>query len=409
LTKNNKERGKKMKQPEIIVLGAGYAGLRATIRLAKKTHKQAHVTLVNASPVFVERVRLHQQATGQNLRQLDLARLVASVGADFVQGYVTSLNLNARTVTVRTADGERVLSYDKLLYALGSTIDRDSVPGVREYADVLTPERSTMLYAKLAGLRPGSPVVVVGGGLTGLEAASEIAENYPDLAVKLVTTGDFADKFSRKGQTYLRNAFERMGITVQDNTNVERLTADEIITTQGNIAYAVVVWAGAFAVAPVARESGLTVNSSGQIVTNHMLQSVSHPDVYAAGDAAQILDFQPYLRMSCQTALPMAATAATNVWAALVGTAQKTHRHSYAGSNVSLGRNAALIQVADKNDRPLEFVFTGRFGAMIKEYVCRFAAHVALDDKYSFVWLPGYRPQYTGATREAEILSLEAQ
>jgi choline dehydrogenase-like flavoprotein len=60
--------------PHIVVLGAGYSGLLAAKLVAGRT--DAKVTLVNAGDRFVERVRLHQLATGQQLRDLPLRDLV---------------------------------------------------------------------------------------------------------------------------------------------------------------------------------------------------------------------------------------------------------------------------------------------------------------------------------------------
>ena len=121
---------------------------------------------------------------------------MAGTGVRFLQGWVTGLSPTAQQVTVRTARGEETLHYDTLLYTLGSRTDKDRVPGVREYAlavgDQSDGERLQQRLRDLAEGGYGDEVVVVGGGLTGIETATELAERYPALPVRLVTAGRWA-------------------------------------------------------------------------------------------------------------------------------------------------------------------------------------------------------------------------
>src|SRR3954451_11007029 len=122
----------------IVIIGAGYAGLIATVRLAGKTRKQnVAITLVNAADVFVERLRLHEMAANPSIPQKRIADILRDTGVNFVQGVITSLDLGSHSINVQTGGTTTHLEYDKLVYALGSTIDRDSVHGVRENAYVL--------------------------------------------------------------------------------------------------------------------------------------------------------------------------------------------------------------------------------------------------------------------------------
>ena len=79
-------------QHRIVVLGAGYAGASAAGRLARRLRPaDATVTLVNAEPDFVERVRLHQLAAGQDLRSRPLAAMLAGTGAGLRVATVTGI------------------------------------------------------------------------------------------------------------------------------------------------------------------------------------------------------------------------------------------------------------------------------------------------------------------------------
>src|SRR5436190_18464735 len=135
-----KSRGEIMlEQKRVVVIGAGYAGMLATIRLAGKTrHQNVAITLVNASDIFVERVRLHEMAANRPVKQQHIRDMLKGTGVDFVQGLVTNIDAGNREISVQSGEVRR-LGYDHLLYTLGSTIDRESVPGVREHAYTLTP------------------------------------------------------------------------------------------------------------------------------------------------------------------------------------------------------------------------------------------------------------------------------
>ena len=125
-------------QKQVIVIGAGYAGLLASIRLAGKTRGQnVRITLVNASDQFVERVRLHQFAAGLELKPRSLPALLQGTGITFQQSIVTGIDTQQRRVTVQIGTQVQQLTYDYLVYALGSTTERASVPGVNEYAYTL--------------------------------------------------------------------------------------------------------------------------------------------------------------------------------------------------------------------------------------------------------------------------------
>lgn len=375
-----------MLKHRIVVLGAGYAGMMAAYRLAGKT--DAQITLINASDVFVERIRLHQDAAGQQIKKRPIVDMLRGTGVDFVQGKVSRLNAERHTVEVQTVAGDHVVAYDTLVYALGSTIERDKVPGVRDHAFGITPDEVASLHEKLAAAPKGTKLVVCGGGLTGIESSAELAEAYPHIQVTLVTRETFAEQFSRKGQAYLQEMFKRMNITVMDNTTIQRIDPSSLITDGQPIVYDVCLWAGSFGVLPMAREAGITTNLYGQIVVNETMQSVSHSEIYAAGDSAALEEFPYRIRMSCNTALPMGAHAADSISAALKGKTAKPFGFSYYIWCVSLGRKGALVQLVNGNDTPQERIITGRMGAMIKEGICRGTVLVLHAERY----LPGSYP-----------------
>jgi NADH dehydrogenase len=375
----------KQSTTRIVVLGAGYAGMAATLRLAHKTRRlPVDIILVNGSATFVERIRLHQAAASEKLRQRSIPELLGGTQVRFVQGWVTALTQQTQQVTVRKEAGSETLDYDYLLYALGSRADKDSVAGVHEHAlAVGNPGDSELLRQRLQQLAAAGPgageAVVVGGGLTGIEPATEIAERYPGLRVRLVTAGIVGYGLSERGRTHLRRTFARLGIVVQEETRVERVEVNAVVTANGQaIPFDLCIWAGPFQALPLAREAGLAVNSRGQILIDAAMRSLSSPTIYAAGDSAA---FAPEvgltLRMACATAMPMAAHAADNLYARLVNEPQQPFRFGYVAQCISLGRRDGLIQRVRADDSPTDRIMTGRPAAWFKEAICRSAALAA--------------------------------
>ncbi|MFD5944600.1 NAD(P)/FAD-dependent oxidoreductase [Streptomyces collinus] len=366
-------------QHRIVVLGAGYTGATAAGRLARRLHREdVAITLVNAEPDFVERVRMHQLAVGQDLAPRPFAEMFEGTGVALKQGKVTAVDVDRRTVTVATAGGEdEVVAYDTLVYALGSAWNDQGVPGTAEHAhEIASRPGALRLRERLAGLAAGESVVVVGGGLTGIEAATEIAEARPDLAVALAARGGLGDWLSDKGAGHLRTVFDRLGITVHEHAAVTAVEAGHITTGDGTgIPAAVTVWTTGFAVHPIARATSLEVTGTGQIVVDRTMRSVSHQDVYAVGDAALAMGpGDKPLRMSCASGVPGAWQAADAIAARLTGGKVPNVPVRYFNQCISLGRRDGLIQYVTADDRAKAAALTGRLAALYKEIICKGAA-----------------------------------
>ncbi|MER6621525.1 FAD-dependent oxidoreductase [Streptomyces sp. NPDC000931] len=366
-------------QHRIIVLGAGYAGAVAAGRLAKRLRREdVAITLVNAEPDFVERVRMHQLAAGQELRPRPLGEMFAGTGVEPVVAKVTGVDADRRTVTVTDdTGGTRRLTYDTLVYALGSGWDTHGVPGVAEHAhEIASRPGALRLRERLAGLEAGRSVVVVGGGLTGLEAATEIAESRPDLDVSLAARGDLGDWLSAKGRRHLRKVVDRLGVTVHERTSVTAVGADHVTTADGrSLPAAVTLWTTGFAVHPLAGATTLETTGTGQIVVDATMRSLSHPEVYAVGDAALVQGpGDKPLRMSCASGVPTAWQAADAIAARLTGGKLPNTPLRYFNQCISLGRKEGLIQYVTADDRSVDAALTGRLAALYKELVCKGAA-----------------------------------
>lgn len=380
----------------IVVLGAGYAGLTVAVSLAARTrrHWDVRISVVNASERFTERLRLHQVASGQQLADLRIPNLLDGTGVGFVCGRVTGIDAAARTV--RLGD-ERVVEYDTLVYALGSAADTAAVPGADDHAYTLnSSQEAESLARRLAGLGSGT-VAVCGSGLTGVEAAAEIAEAHPELTVVLLGRAEPGAMLGPRAQRYLHAALERLGVRVRSGVEIVKVLPDSVELANGDrVAADAVLWTSGVRVAPLAAAAGLDVDDRGRIVTDDALRSRSHPEIYAVGDAAAIRQGYGVMHGTCQSGMPTGVHAAVSIVRELNGKQPKRFRFGYIHTPISLGRRDAVIQFNRPDDSPKRLCLTGRPAAWYKETVSSsgwtaFLGMRKVPSLGSFAWRRGGR------------------
>ncbi len=191
-----------------------------------------------------------------------------------------------------------------------------------------------------------------------------------------------------------------MGIDLIDHALVQRISEHQVEYAGGVLDFDLCIWAGAFGVPALAREAGLTVNGRGQMLVDDHLRSVSHPTVYAVGDAANPSEaIDTPIRMGCATAYPMGAYAADDVVARVRGKAHQAYDFAYFVRCISLGRDDALIQVVDEDDQPKERIITGWLGARVKEMVSRYGVWQIWHDR--LMYYPRHRnSKRTGTSKQ---------
>jgi len=353
--------------PRIVIIGGGYAGISSALRLARNS--QAEVHLINPQERFVERIRLHQTASGQTVRTILIPSLLRGKGITFHQARATHIDWRGHTVTLN--DGSQLV-YDRLIYALGSQTDR-TVTGVSEHALSLEGlGGAEQMHSRLAALPAQSQVTVVGGGLTGTELVFELAERYANLRWTLVAREAYERGYAPAAREYFLTALARHGITLCTGVEVKRVETDHLVSNMGDLPFDLCLWAGSFRGAPLGRESGLAVNEKDQLLVDETLRSLTSPDLYVAGDSAALpVAYQPYLVMGCKTAMPQGFHVAENLLAEMRGDAPRPFHFSYGGTCISLGRHDGLVQMLEANGEAKASFMKGRVAAAVKEIICR--------------------------------------
>lgn len=371
---------------QIVIVGAGYAGVMAANNLAGRYG----VTLVNPRPFFVERIRLHQFVVDTHPARVPLTR-VLHPGVRLEIGSATRIAAADRQVVLA---GGAALPYDYLVVAAGSRAAVPAIPGTEHAFMVADWESAQALRAALDG--GATTVTVVGGGLTGIEAASEIAEQRPGMRVRLIAAGAVAQGLSRRARASVLRRLQRLGVEVIEHRRVEAITPRSVLAGGETLASDLTILAAGLSAASLARDSGLTVDDGGRLVTDAALRSVDSDRIVAAGDAAAPpASVAAHVRMACASAFPLGATAARTVDALIQGREPEPLSLGFFAQCVSIGRRGGVLQPVTPDDRPRAVAITGWGGKAIKEAICKGTVKwLAREGRKpgSYKWPAGPRP-----------------
>ncbi|MEU4746436.1 FAD-dependent oxidoreductase, partial [Actinosynnema sp. NPDC023658] len=171
-------------------------------------------------------------------------------------------------------------------------------------------------------------------------------------------------------QAHLRAALDRLGVRVLSGVEVTEVLPDSVeLADRDAVAVDAVLWTSGVRVSPLAAAAGLEVDDRGRVVTDGSLRSVSHPEVYAIGDAASIRQAYGVLHGTCQSGMPTGVHAAVSIVRELRGKRPKPFRFGYYHTPVSLGRHDAVVQFTGPDNTPRAFSLVGGRAVWYKETV----------------------------------------
>ncbi len=309
------------KRARIAIVGANFAGIAAAQHLGSGYD----VTVVDRSPWFEWLPNIHELLSGVK-RPADLRlprrRLVASAGHRFLRAEVAAIEAAAgRLVTTR---GRRV-DFDACIVAVGGTGETFGVPGADRHAlPFKCVDDCHAIGRRLAALaRRGTPssVVIVGGGLEGVEALGEILRRHRvagRLHVEVVEAGPrLLPGAPAAIDASIRRHCAGLAVRFHTGTRVTAVTPARVRLDSGAVLRSdLTIWTGGATAPALLLEAGLAERPRQWAPVTQSLQSRRHDNVFVVGDAAGLP--RP-LAKQAYYALQMGECAAGNVARALAG------------------------------------------------------------------------------------------
>jgi NADH:ubiquinone reductase (H+-translocating) len=334
-----------MSSQRILVLGGGFAGLWSAVGAARKLDElglgsdDISITLVNRDAYHCIRVRNYEVDLRSVRVRLD--DVLEPVGIERIEGEVVDVDVQRQEVSVKLAGSAEpgTFGYDRLVFALGSELSRPNIPGLAEHAfDVDTYGGAVRLNAHLQALprQPDSPgqytVVVVGAGLTGIEAATELPGKLRPILSEARVTRPFrvilADHNPKIGsdmgdnaRPVIEEALDALGIETRTGISVVGIDSSGVTLSSGEtIPATTVIWCAGMRANPLTRLLQTERDRFGRIPVDAFMKVRGVSNLFAAGDAAWAqLDEQHVSVMSCQHGRPMGRFAGHNVVCDLLG------------------------------------------------------------------------------------------
>jgi len=362
-----------MKQPHVVIIGGGFAGINAAKKLAHD--RRLKITIIDRRNHHLFQPLLYQVATA-GLSPADIAIPIRSLFNDAPN--VNVLMEEARHIFLQKKEAEcttQTLSFDYLILACGASHSYFGHPEWEEFAPGLkTLEQATEIRRRIldafeeAEKEPDLEkqkewlnFVIVGGGPTGVELAGAIAElghhtirkefrniDPTHAKVTVVEAGKrLIAMFDEKLSDRAKQDLEKLGVEIKLDTRVLEVTREGVKTSNGDISSRTVIWAAGVAPSQTGKNliPQVELDPSGRVVVREDLSLAAYSNVFVLGDQANFkqADGKPAPGLA-PAAIQMGKHAALNIKRIVSGKKTIPFRYLDKGQMATIGRKKAVLQ-----------------------------------------------------------------
>ncbi|WP_285740154.1 NAD(P)/FAD-dependent oxidoreductase [Kitasatospora phosalacinea] len=390
-------------RPRILIVGGGYVGLYAAMRILKKMrYGEATVTVVDPRS-YMTYLPFLPEAAGGNVAPRNLVAPLRSAlkKAEVLTGHVTEVDHARKVATIQPAAGESYeLPFEYLVVATGSVSRTFPIPGLAEHGiGMKTVEEAISLRNHVMAQldkaesttdedvrRKALTFVVIGGGFAGIETVAEIEDMARDAAkiYKTVSRSDMRFVVVEAANRILpemgpdlglwtKGRLEERDIEVYIETSMESCVDQHVVLKNGmEFDASTIVWTAGVKPNPVVNRFGLPLGPRGHVDTAATLQVQGFDYVWAAGDNAQVPDLAAgegaWCPPNAQHAVRQAAVLGDNVIAGMRGFPQAEYKHKNLGAVAGLGLHKGVAILFGKiklKGRLAWWFHRGYHGAMV--------------------------------------------
>ena len=364
------ETDRKSGSPHVVIVGAGFAGLRAAKALRKAP---VRVTVIDRTNHHLFQPLLYQVAT-EALSFADIAAPIRLIlrdqhNAEVIQADVTEVDVPGKRVIL--ADGE--VSYDFLILSAGAThsyFGHDEwaklAPGLKSLSDAMDVRRRVFSAFEVAERetdearrRAWMTFVVVGGGPTGVELSGALAElsrstlshefrhiDPREARVVLLQGGPrilaaFDESLSAAAYSQLKS----LGVEVQTGRHVTGIDEEGVAIGPDRIEARTVLWAAGVTASPLARSLGVPLDKAGRVIVGPDLTIPERDDVFVIGDLAHFEQGGTLVPGVAPAAMQQGDHAARSILSSVRGKPRKPFHYVNKGMLATIGRRRAVAHV----------------------------------------------------------------
>ncbi len=359
------------RRPRVLILGGGFAGLRAAVALAKLP---VDITIIDRRNHYTFQPLLYQVALAV-LSPADIATPIRGIlrkykNVEVLMDEVIGFDTERRRVSMKSGVE---LGYDYLVVATGAThsyFGNDAwaqyAPGLKTIEDATEIRRRVLLAFELAerqmletGSHPPLNFVIIGGGPTGVELAgaiSDIAKLYmrhdfrhidPTMARVLILEGSprilaaYPEDLSGKAVEQLND----LGVEVHTGAQVTDVKPGYVIVGGQRLDAVVTIWAAGVQASPLGKLLGVETDRRGCVLVNETLNPPGHPEIFVCGDLAHFVQDGKQVPGVAQPAMQMGTHVGRMIGQDLQHQPRKPFRYFDKGDMATIGRLAAVAKI----------------------------------------------------------------
>lgn len=383
--------------PQIVILGAGFAGIRCAKDLIKRGESRFRVVLVDRNAYHTFYPSLYELATfyiprgkdgrrrifehAREMSAIHLKDIFSEKDLELIKGMVEDVDFTAREVALR---GGRIISYDYLVVALGSETFYYDIKNLKTFSHGLKTVDDAMnvrdavkelFFQKRA--QDSINIVIGGGGFTGTEFAGELSRYVRKLsrdhartesrtAITIIEASSVLLPGAREDvQRRARTRLEALAVKIIFDTRIEEVAGNYVTVSNGRkIPHDILIWtAGVKANSVIERFTGVTFQAKSCIAVNDKLQ-LPHENVFVAGDSSYCIDplTGSPLPLTATVAIRQGEITAKNILRLIEGKELEEFSFSFPGFAVPIGGKWALMEYKG-------IVLGGFFGWFGKELI----------------------------------------
>lgn len=365
---------------EIVIVGAGFAGVAAARKLGKKFTKNPNVniTLIDRHSYLTYMTELHEVAGGRikaEAIKYDLKKLFGRLkNVQLVTDKVIYIDHEAQQIVAEHG----TYTYDYLILSMGGEANDFGVKGVKENAFTLwsieDAERIRehiidMVYLAAREHDEGKrrallSFLVCGAGFTGVEMIGEIVEWLPILAKQhkinpdeisyhlVEATPGILNTLTEKEQSRATQFMEKNRVQISLGDGIVAVDKEKVILSSGKeIPTFTTIWTAGVQANQEVAEWGFVRSRAGRIVVNEYMEAKGLDKVYVAGDMVYYEDSADdgkLIPQIVQAAEQTGDIAATSIISEITGTEKEAFKGNYDGNMVSIGSIYGVARLYDK-------------------------------------------------------------